>query len=65
MQANLQWLDDPEVYRVNQLPAHSDHHYYRNLAELNRGSSFVKSLNGTWRFHFASTPSERPLQLFT
>lgn len=65
MQANLQWLDDPEVFRVNQLPAHSDHHYYRNLAELNRGSSFVKSLNGTWRFHFASMPSERPLQFYS
>ncbi len=65
MQENLQWLDDPEVFRVNQLPAHSDHHYYRNLAELNRGSSFVKSLNGTWRFHFASTPSERPLQFYS
>ncbi len=65
MQANLQWLDDPEVFRVNQLPAHSDHRYYRNLAELNRGSSFVKSLNGTWRFHFASTPSERPLQFYS
>lgn len=65
MQANLRWLDDPEVFRVNQLPAHSDHHYYRNLAELNRGSSFVKSLNGTWRFHFASTPSERPLQFYS
>lgn len=65
MQANLQWLDDPEVFRVNQLPAHGDHHYYRNLAELNRGSSFVKSLNGTWRFHFASTPSERPLQFYS
>lgn len=50
---------------MNQLPAHSDHHYYRNLAELNRGSSFVKSLNGTWRFHFASTPSERPLQFYS
>ncbi|MDB8859911.1 glycoside hydrolase family 2 TIM barrel-domain containing protein [Pediococcus acidilactici] len=65
MQANLRWLDDPEVFRVNQLPAHSDHHYYRNLAELNRSSSFVKSLNGTWRFHFASTPSERPLQFYS
>ena len=65
MQANLRWLDDPEVFRVNQLPAHSDHHYYRNLAELNRGSSFVKSLNGTWQFHFASTPSERPLQFYS
>lgn len=64
MQANLQWLDDPETFRVNQLPAHSDHHYYRNLDELNTGSSFVKSLNGTWRFHFAATPAERPLKFY-
>lgn len=64
MQANLQWLDDPETFRVNQLPAHSDHHYYRNLDELNTGSSFVKSLNGTWRFHFAPTPAERPLKFY-
>ncbi|KAF0426553.1 beta-galactosidase [Pediococcus acidilactici] len=64
MQANLQWLDDPETFRVNQLPAHSDHHYYRNLDELNTGSSFVKSLNGTWRFHFATTPAKRPLKFY-
>lgn len=64
MQANLQWLDDPETFRVNQLPAHSDHHYYRNLDELNTGSSFVKSLNGTWRFQFAATPAERPLKFY-
>ena len=45
MQANLQWLDDPEVFRVNQLPAHSDHHYYRDLDEIRTGSSsFIKSL---------------------
>ena len=25
MKANLQWLDDPKVFRVNCLDAHSDH----------------------------------------
>lgn len=29
MQANIKWLDDPEVFRVNQLPAHSDHPFLR------------------------------------
>lgn len=43
MQANLQWLDDPEVFRVNQLPAHSDHHYYHDTAEFKTGSRFIKS----------------------
>ncbi len=25
MKAEINWLDNPEVFRVNQLPAHSDH----------------------------------------
>ena len=33
MDADIKWLDDPETFRVNQLPAHSDHHYYGNYAE--------------------------------
>ena len=64
MQADLKWLDDPEIFRVNQLPAHSDHHYYHDTDELTSGSRFVKSLNGAWRFNFAKTPAERPLDFF-
>ena len=33
MEAELKWLDDPEVFRVNQLPAHSDHRFYRDQEE--------------------------------
>lgn len=64
MQANLQWLDDPEVFRVNQLPAHSDHHYYHDTAVFKTGSRFIKSLNGAWRFNFAKTPAERPVDFY-
>ena len=28
MNADMKWLDNPEVFRVNQLEAHSDHCYY-------------------------------------
>ena len=28
MNADIKWLDNPEVFRVNQLAAHSDHNYY-------------------------------------
>ncbi|CAJ1225418.1 beta-galactosidase [Levilactobacillus zymae] len=62
MQADLKWLDDPQTFRVNQLPAHSDHHYYRTVAEMQaHQSSFVQSLDGTWQFAFAQTPQERPV----
>lgn len=64
MQANLNWLDDPEVFRVNQLPAHSDHHYYHDTTEMTTGSRFVQSLNGDWQFKFAATPAERPLNFY-
>ena len=30
MKAELNWLDNPEVFRVSQLPAHSDHEYYES-----------------------------------
>ena len=33
MQADLKWLDDPQTFRVNQLPAHSDHQWYLDYAE--------------------------------
>ena len=35
MRADIKWLDNPEVFRVNQIPAHSDHDYYLNYAEFN------------------------------
>ncbi|MFC6181697.1 glycoside hydrolase family 2 TIM barrel-domain containing protein [Lactiplantibacillus daowaiensis] len=65
MQATLDWLDDPEVFRVNQLPAHSDHHFYQTTTELQaQHSSLVQSLNGTWQFKFAKTPADRPLAFY-
>lgn len=36
MQADLKWLDDPQTFRVNQLPAHSDHQWYRDYAEADQ-----------------------------
>ncbi|AVK61440.1 beta-galactosidase [Lactobacillus sp. CBA3605] len=64
MQADLEWLDDPEVFRVNQLPAHSDHSFYQTNAEMTQTSSYVQSLNGSWQFNFAKTPAERPLNFY-
>lgn len=53
MEANLQWLDDPQVFRVNQLPAHSDHSWYATKQEVTEGSSLSQSLNGLWDFYYA------------
>lgn len=65
MKAELGWLDDPRVFRVNQLAAHSDHHWYRNFREIDDSkSSFEQSLNGQWKFYFASNPQKQPQGFF-
>lgn len=60
MDADIKWLDDPTVFRVNQLPAHSDHQYFGDYAQWQQDHShFVQSLDGQWQFKFAKTPQER------
>ncbi|KRL92627.1 glycoside hydrolase family 2 TIM barrel-domain containing protein [Limosilactobacillus equigenerosi] len=62
MEAQLAWLDDPQVFRVNQLPAHSDHQFFASTAAMEAGDNeLVQSLNGTWEFAFAPTPAQRPV----
>lgn len=57
----LSWLEDPEVFRVNRLDAHSDHVYYENNEDKEDGNkSLYQSLNGRWRFAFSSRPADRP-----
>ena len=52
MEADIRWLDDPKVFRVGQLPAHSDHPIYQDTEEAAEGrSSLVQSLDGNWERH--------------
>lgn len=60
MKANIKWLDDPQVFRVNQSNAHSDHVCYATREEVETTSSLKQSLNGTWRFCYSPNPSVRP-----
>lgn len=65
MQANINWLDNPEVFRVNQLPAHSDHPFFRDYREWQKQhSSYQQSLNGKWKFHFSANPMDRPQDFY-
>ena len=61
MQAELQWLTDPAVFRVNRLDAHSDHVCYASMQELAQGeTSLRQSLDGAWRFAWSKSPNLRP-----
>lgn len=41
MEANLRWLDDPTVFQVNRLDAHSDHVCYASRQEARSGRAHV------------------------
>lgn len=65
MKADITWLDQPEVFRVNQLPAHSDHEFYSDREEFLHGkNSLAQSLNGDWRFRYSVNAMERPIDFF-
>lgn len=54
-------LADPLAFAVNRSPAHSDHRWYANEEEADRGiSSFETLLDGTWKYHHAHRPDEVP-----
>lgn len=47
-------VKDPKIFKLNVLPAHSDHTVYRSREELRLGrSSLRQSLDGVWKFHYA------------
>lgn len=73
MKADLTWLDNPEVFRVNQLEAHSDHPFFISKEEMVRctfevpfqnnfteNNSLLQSLNGSWQFRYSRNALERP-----
>ncbi|MBR5509187.1 MAG: beta-galactosidase [Lachnospiraceae bacterium] len=65
MNADIKWLDNPEVFRVNQLPAHSDHEYYTNYADLDdNDNDLTQSLNGTWKFCYSRNAKVRPVNFY-
>lgn len=65
MNADIKWLDNPEVFRVNQIDAHSDHNYYLNYEDLNeQNNKLIQSLNGEWSFCFSINAKNRPSNFY-
>ena len=65
MNADIKWLDNPEVFRVNQIAAHSDHEYYVNYTDLEaENNKMTKSLNGQWDFLFSINAKSRPVGFY-
>lgn len=65
MEADIKWLDEPEVFRVGKLPAHSDHVFWGNPGDRKTGkNTLVYSLNGAWRFRYSPNAKERPVDFY-
>ena len=65
MKADIRWLDDPQVFRVNRLDAHSDHKFYENKEDYKKQDQRLKqSLNGIWKFHYSVNALERPADFY-
>ncbi|MDD6072155.1 MAG: glycoside hydrolase family 2 TIM barrel-domain containing protein, partial [Clostridiales bacterium] len=61
MNADIRWLDNPTVFRINQVAAHSDHEYYTSYSMLDkRENELIQSLNGLWDFYFSINAKSRP-----
>ena len=54
-------VKNPEIFKQNALPAHSDHTPFENGDEARKGvTGFRYSLNGLWKFCYARTPRTAP-----
>ena len=54
----LNWLEDPRVFAVNRLDAHSDHTWHTPEGSLRQ------SLDGSWRFAYSPCPAARPAEFW-
>ena len=65
MNADMKWLDNPEVFRENQLEAHSDHCYYLDYSDMKKEKNpLFQSLNGQWEFSYSKNVKSRPVNFY-
>ncbi|WP_297815367.1 glycoside hydrolase family 2 TIM barrel-domain containing protein [uncultured Lactobacillus sp.] len=51
--ADLSWLENPEVFAVNTVAAHSDHVVYASDEQLlQKKSSLIQNLDGRWKLNY-------------
>lgn len=56
---NLKVLNDPTIFQINRLKAHSDHTYFKK----EEGDCQI-SLNGDWKFHYSKHIQDIPFDFY-
>lgn len=65
MKSEIKWLDLPEVFRINQLPAHSDHLFFGSREAFEKGEpDLAQSLNGEWEFYYSVNAKVWPEEFY-
>ena len=65
MNADMKLLDNPEVFKVNQLAPHSDHSYYLDYSAMKKEENpLFQSLNGQWEFFYSKNVKSRPVNFY-
>ena len=65
MQADIKWLDHPEIFRVNRLDAHSDHKFFESEESYQDKQETLKQpLNGIWKFQYSVNAKKRPVSFY-
>ncbi len=61
-------IENEQVLGINKIPYHSELMPYGSLREALNGrreeSTFARSLNGTWKFHYVPSPELRPADFY-
>ena len=61
-------VEDPQCLGIHKEPPHATLMPYANLTEAlaarRHASSFCRSLNGMWKFHWVAHPDQRPLDFY-
>jgi beta-galactosidase len=61
-------IEDPRCLGVNKEPAHATLMPYATLPEAlasrRHASSYARSLNGAWKFHYVMRPEQRPVDFY-
>jgi beta-galactosidase len=64
MKFNNKVIDEPSCFQIGRMEAHSDHRFFATGEEMQiDDSSYVKSLNGNWKFSYADN-TERVIEGF-
>ncbi|AQT69518.1 Beta-galactosidase [Anaerohalosphaera lusitana] len=56
--------ENPLVYGINKEPAHCTSVPYAKESEIGKRSSYTRSLDGLWKFHWAAKPEDRPIDFY-